>query len=153
MSEDYITAEQKRAVAERAQGYCEYCWSQARFSPDPFSVEHIIPRSRGGTSDLSNLALSCQGCNNRKYISTEALDRVTGEMVSLYHPRQHLWTEHFTWNANFLLILGLSPMGRATVEKLQLNRTGVINLRRILRAFGEHPPQVVTLTKELSGRS
>ena len=147
MSEEHRTGEQKRAVAERAQGYCEYCWSQARFSPDPFSVEHVIPRSRGGPSHLSNLALSCQGCNNRKYTSIEAIDRVTGEAAPLYHPRQQRWSEHFTWNANFLLILGLSPTGRATVEKLQLNRAGVLNLRRILRTFGEHPPQTVSSAK------
>jgi hypothetical protein len=147
MSEGYITGEQKRAVADRAKGGCEYCWSQALFSPDPFSVEHIVPRSRGGTSELSNLALSCQGCNNRKYTSIEALDRVTGELVPLYHPRLQPWSDHFTWNQNYLLLLGLSPTGRATVEKLQLNRAGVINLRRILRAFGEHPPQAVTGAK------
>jgi hypothetical protein len=147
MSEGYITEEQKRAVADRARGCCEYCWSQAQFSPDSFSVEHIVPRSRGGTSELSNLALSCQGCNNRKYINLEALDRVTGEVVSLYHPRQHLWSDHFTWTPDYLLILGLSPTGRATVEKLQLNRAGVINLRRILHAFGEHPPQTGTSAK------
>jgi hypothetical protein len=141
MSEGYITGEHKRAVADRAKGCCEYCWSQALFSPDPFSVEHIVPRSRGGTSELSNLALSCQGCNNRKYTSIEALDRVTGEVMSLYHPRLQPWSDHFTWNQNYLLILGLSPTGRATIEKLQLNRIGVINLRRILRAFGEHPPR------------
>jgi HNH endonuclease len=141
MSDGYITGEHKRAVADRAKGCCEYCWSQALFSPDPFSVEHIVPRSRGGTPELSNLALSCQGCNNRKYTSMEALDRVTGEAMSLYHPRLHTWSDHFTWNHNYLLILGLSPTGRATIEKLQLNRIGVINLRRILRAFGEHPPR------------
>ena len=81
MPEGYVSGELERAVADRAQSWCEYCWSQALFSPDSFSVEHIIPRSLDGASELSNLALSCQGCNNRKYISIEALDRVTGAVV------------------------------------------------------------------------
>jgi 5-methylcytosine-specific restriction endonuclease McrA len=76
MSEDHVPEERKRVVTERAHGCCEYCQCQSLFSPDPFSVEHIVPRSRGGTSDLSNLALSCQGCNNRKYTSIEAIDPV-----------------------------------------------------------------------------
>lgn len=52
MPEGRVTEEQKQAVVEQAHGCCEYCQCQARFSPDPFSVEHIMPRSRGGTSDF-----------------------------------------------------------------------------------------------------
>jgi hypothetical protein len=37
-------------------------------------------------------------------------------------------------------MIGLTPVGRATIDRLQLNREGVINLRRILRAIEEHPP-------------
>ncbi len=39
-----------------------------------------------------------------------------------------------------MLVLGLISIGRATVEKLQLNRAGLVNLRRILVEAGEHPP-------------
>lgn len=140
MSEPRLTAQQKQAVAQRARGLCEYCQSQARFSSDPFSIEHITPRSRGGTEALSNLALSCQGCNNRKYTSVDAFDPVSGERAPLYHPRQQRWRDHFAWNENYMLVLGLTPTGRATVEKLQLNRAGVVNLRRVLSTVGEHPP-------------
>ncbi|WP_322744466.1 MULTISPECIES: HNH endonuclease signature motif containing protein [unclassified Coleofasciculus] len=69
---------QKEAIARRAGGCCEYCRSQARFSPDPFSIEHIIPRSKNGTDEDDNLALACQGCNNRKYTHVEARDPVSG---------------------------------------------------------------------------
>ena len=150
MPEGQITEEQKRTVAERAKGCCEYCWSQAQFSPDSFSVEHITPRSRGGSSELSNLALSCQGCNNRKYTSVEAIDSVTGDTVPLYHPRQQSWHAHFTWNPDYTLILGLTPRGRATIGKLQLNRAGVVNLRRVLRTFGQHPPPATDPNSDVS---
>src|SRR5262249_5546199 len=136
MPEGQATDEQKRTVAERAKGSCEYCRCQARFSPESFSIEQITARSRGGTSDLSHLSLSCQGCNNRKYISVEAIDPVTGDTVPLYHPRQQSWSTHFTWNPDYTLMLGLTPTGRATIEKLQLNRVSVVNLRRVLRTFG-----------------
>jgi 5-methylcytosine-specific restriction endonuclease McrA len=51
--------EHKQFVEDRAQACCEYCLCQAAFSPDPFVVEHIIPISRDGKDELSNLALSC----------------------------------------------------------------------------------------------
>ncbi|WP_235526708.1 hypothetical protein [Nostoc piscinale] len=66
---------------------------------------------------------------------------LTGETVPLYHPRQQLWNENFAWNHDFTLVIGLTPTGRATVETLQLNREGVVNLRRVLYAMGEHPPE------------
>ncbi len=136
-----MSARVKRAVTERAGACCEYCFSQLRFSPDPFSVEHIIPVARGGSNDDSNLALSCQGCNNRKYTDTAAIDPVTGETVALYHPRQHIWGEHFCWNDDFTHLIGLSPTGRATIARLHLNREGVVNLRRLLLLIGAHPPE------------
>lgn len=105
-----------------------------------FSVEHIGPRSRQGPDSLGNLAFSCQGCNNHKYTKTNGTDPVSGSLVPLFHPRNQLWTDHFAWNDDATLILGLTPTGRATVETLRLNRPGLVNLRRILAAAGEHPP-------------
>ena len=140
MPESRVTAQQKKAVAERANGCCEYCRSQVRFAIQPFSIEHIIPRSAGGETVLDNLALSCQGCNNHKYNKTEGRDPVSGDTVPLYHPRKQRWSNHFAWNDDFTLIIGLTPIGRSTVEALQLNREGIVNLRRVLYAMGEHPP-------------
>lgn len=132
--------DQRTRVAERARECCEYCHSQERFSPDPFSVEHIIPLAKGGKDSLDNLAYACQGCNNRKYTSMEAFDVISQTNVPLFNPRKHKWLDHFAWNEDFTLILGVTPIGRATVEKLQLNRDGLVNLRRILYEAGEHPP-------------
>lgn len=140
MSESRLTPAQKEQVVLRVNKCCEYCQSQENFSPDSFSVEYIVPRSEGGTFDLSNLALACQGCNNRKYTSTSWVDPLTGEMVPLYHPRQHDWGDHFIWGHDYTLVIGITPTGRATIEKLQLNRSGVVNLRQALRTIGEHPP-------------
>lgn len=141
MAEPQLPAKLKEAVAQRSGGCCEYCWSQSRFSPDPFSVEHILPRSKGGTDQIDNLAFSCQGCNNRKYNHVEGRDPINGNLVPLYHPRRQAWTNHFAWNEDFTLGIGLTPTGRATVERLQLNREGVVNLRRALRTINEHPQQ------------
>lgn len=135
-------SEQLRArVAARAGDRCEYCLSPACYATQRLSVEHAAPRAKGGTNAFANLALSCQGCNNHKYNHTEASDPVSGELVPLYNPRHHRWAEHFAWSADTLLIVGTSPTGRATVEALLLNRPGVLNLRRLLVAAGEHPPE------------
>ncbi|GIL15393.1 MAG: hypothetical protein BroJett039_05660 [Chloroflexota bacterium] len=58
----------------------------------------------------------------------------------MYHPRQQRWRDHFAWSDDFTLIIGLTPIGRATIEALQMNRKPIINLRRVLYAMREHPP-------------
>ena len=135
-----LSVQQREVIAKRASWCCEYCRSQARFSPDPFSVEHIVPRFGGGTNELSNMAFSCQGCNNYKHASTEAPDPLGGESVPLFHPRRDRWDEHFLWSDDASQMLGLTPTGRATIVRLKLNRPGVVNLRQVLRVLGEHPP-------------
>lgn len=134
----------RRTVFRRAHDRCEYCLSQLTFSPDPFVVEHIYPVALGGLTRLDNLALSCSGCNGKKYNHIDAYDIVTGKNVALYHPRRDKWRDHFVWQEDYTQIIGITPTGRATVEKLALNREGVVNLRLALRAFGKHPPSLHT---------
>ncbi|MEY4905936.1 MAG: hypothetical protein RLZZ292_3751, partial [Bacteroidota bacterium] len=81
-----------------------------------------------------------QCCNNHKYIAIEALDLVTGLMTPLYHPRINEWSEHFTWSEGFSELIGISPTGRATITRLKMNRSGLINLRKVLVEVRQHPP-------------
>lgn len=141
MSKRRASARQKQAVIERAHGCCEYCRSQMRYATQSFSIEHIFPEYLGGKTTLDNLALSCQGCNNHKFIKTTAVDPVSREVVPLYHPRQQQWHEHFAWIHDFTVVLGLTPTGRATVEALHLNREGLLNIRQLLYEKGVHPPK------------
>jgi 5-methylcytosine-specific restriction endonuclease McrA len=127
-------------VESRANLRCEYCKSPSDLSSSPFSVEHVHPRSEGGSEEQDNLAWACMGCNDRKYTATHGLDPVSGQIAALFHPRKDRWTEHFTWAGNFTLIVGCSPTGRATIQKLNLNRPEVVKLRQILQMAGEPPP-------------
>jgi hypothetical protein len=140
MSDPRVNARLREAVRRRAQGLCEYCRSPSQFSTQSFSVEHIVPRAAGGRTRSDNLALACQGCNNHKYTKTEALDPATRATAPLYHPRRHRWRDHFAWSEDTTLIIGMTPIGRATVEALRLNRETVSNLRWALHAVGRHPP-------------
>jgi HNH endonuclease len=136
-----MTTAEREEIARRASYCCEYCLSQLELCHDDFSIEHIQPKSAGGTDLLDNLALSCQGCNNRKYTATMATDPITGQIVPLYHPRQDRWEAHFCWDEDFANLLGLTPTGRATIARLDLNRPRLVNLRQALTVAGKHPPE------------
>lgn len=134
------SAKLRQQVMQRARGLCEYCYSQQRYCPDRFVCDHIFPVSFGGETTIANLAFACIGCNSKKGNERQALDSLTGEWVPLYHPRKHIWSDHFRWSDDFLRLIGVSPVGRATIHKLDLNRANVVNLRRLLITFKEHPP-------------
>ena len=116
----------RNRLAARAQYRCEYCrCPQGVSSSQVFSIEHIVPKARGGTDGLANLALACEGCNNPKGTKVEAVDPATGELVPLFHPRTQSWRQHFHWTDDYERVVGLTPTGRATVSALTLNRSNV----------------------------
>src|SRR5258708_2853992 len=49
-------------VLEKFEHRCAYCGR----TDTPFELDHIQPRSRGGSDRVSNLALSCRACNAQK---------------------------------------------------------------------------------------
>jgi hypothetical protein len=140
MPDPRVTPKQKERVAKRAGNRCEYCQSPEAFALHTFHVEHIIPRVRDGKTTLSNLAFSCAGCNSLKHTKVTGRDPISYEIVSLYHPRQDRWATHFAWSDDLLQLVGLTAVGRATIITLQLNRLGLLNVRRALFAVSAHPP-------------
>jgi len=98
-----------------------------------------MPITLGGTDALDNLALSCHGCNWAKSVKTHGEDPVSRNIAPLFNPRQHTWSEHFSWKEEPTHVLGLTPTGRATVEALKLNRKNLVNLRLAMFVLGEHP--------------
>lgn len=103
-------------------------------------MDHIIPLARGGSDGLDNFALACFHCNRRKADRISGVDPEIGAEVPLFNPRKDAWDEHFIWSADGLLIIGLTPTGRATVAALDLNSPWAVNIRAADREVGRHPP-------------
>ena len=131
----------KQLVFGRAKGLCEYCKSPANISSQPFVIEHITPKSKGGQTESENLALSCQGCNNHKYNKTKGIDKLTNKETDLHNPRKQEWVENFAWTDDVIEIIGKNSTGRVTVDELKLNRVELQNLRKLLSKVGKHPPK------------
>ena len=69
-----------------------------------------------------------------------ALDPMTGETVLLFNPRRDRWSEHFAWAEEGDYIVGRTPVGRATILALRMNRPLVVRARRLWVRIGVHPP-------------
>ena len=51
----------RRAVFARDRWTCQYCGSRGNLT-----VDHVVPRSKGGLSSWDNIVTSCAPCNRRK---------------------------------------------------------------------------------------
>ena len=109
------------AVARRGSHRCEYCRAPEAIFNFPFEVEHVVPSSRGGTDDESNLALTCRSCNIHKSNHLTGPDDVTGTEAELFNPRTDRWAEHLELDVDRGEIRGLTACGRATVARLHMN--------------------------------
>lgn len=134
-----IARAMREKIAAEARYRCGYCLTDQRISGAQMHIEHIIPLAKGGSSEEINLWLSCAWCNSFKGTRTEGIDPQTGQQVSLFNPRRQSWFEHFTWNADGLRIVGLTPTGRATIDALRLNNKYIIPARRYWVLAGWHP--------------
>lgn len=126
----------RAAVTQRANHRCEYCHVSDRCQIGLFELDHIQPVSRGGPTSLENMAYACPHCNDHKWAFIDGTDPVTGESVRLFNPRIDLWDEHFIRLEATFEIHGRTPIGRATVQRLQLNNPVVVAVRRELALLG-----------------
>ena len=111
----------RERVETRAARRCEYCRAPQSACGYRFHLEHITPIAEGGSDDDANRALACAACNLAKSDRTTGVDPESGVTVALFNPRADLWEAHFRWLDDRQTLLGLTPVGRATVIALNLN--------------------------------
>lgn len=54
----------RRAILLRDRYQCQYCGAHP--GKDSLTIDHILPRSRGGRTDWENVATACGTCNRKK---------------------------------------------------------------------------------------
>jgi 5-methylcytosine-specific restriction endonuclease McrA len=95
----------RRTVFARDGQNCQYCGAAAE------SIDHVLPRSRGGTHTWDNVVASCRRCNTNKE------DRLPHEAGLVLHrqpaaPRQRVWLLAMCGGARdeWVPYLGAEPM-------------------------------------------
>ena len=103
-------------------------------------MDHITPVSAGGETVAENLCLSCVSCNSYKLNYQTGLDTKLKLETRLFNPRSDRWIEHFNWSDDGSVIVGLTAIGRATVNRLKMNQPRMLIARREWKKTGSHPP-------------
>ena len=79
----------RKNIFERDGHRCQYCGK--RFSKQDLTIDHVLPRSRGGRDTWENLVLACVKCNLKKSNRTP----VEAGMKMLKQPAKPKWLPRF----------------------------------------------------------
>ena len=103
-----------------------------------FEIDHIISLKHGGGNELSNLAYACPHCNQHKGSDLTTFLTTYDDIVPLFNPRKHKWSEHFeALNGE---IISKSRIGQASIKIFRFNEPDLLILRRILTQAGLYNP-------------
>jgi hypothetical protein len=134
----HIPAALRQQVIERAHDRCEYCGLSQEGQAAKFHIDHVVPLAMDGETSLDNLALACVSCSLHKGARQSLTDPETGQETTVFNPRQEMWSDHFRWDGTRLA--GLTPVGRATIDALRMNRPVIVAIRAEEAFFNRHPP-------------
>jgi hypothetical protein len=99
------------------------------------SVANTADSSRNTAKLHTTLSTSSPDNTAAKGPDLSGVDPVTGAIEILFHPRRDRWAGHFEFRG--VLIDGLTPSGRVTVEVLALNDARRLEIRQELLLLGE----------------
>jgi len=141
MSKRYLPADLQEQLWAADDRRCAYCHTTEANTGQPMTIDHIIPETQDGSTTFDNLCFACRRCNEFKSSQITARDPLTDEIVSLFHPRLQVWSDHFAWDASGTRVIGLTANGRATVLALNMNNDIIVDARRRWVSVGWHPPE------------
>ena len=75
----------RKNIFKRDRYTCQYCGKQP--GPEELTIDHVMPRSRGGTSTWENCLLACVECNKRKADKTPEEAKMPARKV----PKKPSW--------------------------------------------------------------
>ncbi|WP_034422530.1 HNH endonuclease [Candidatus Entotheonella palauensis] len=138
----YLSEILRQQLVETDDHRCAYCQTTQANTGQPMVVDHIVPETQGGRTEFDNLCFACRRCNEFKGATTRTHDPLTDELTPLYHPRQHSWADHFSWDGSGIQLLGLTAIGRSTIVALNINNEVAVAARRRWVSVGWHPPEL-----------
>lgn len=131
---EYISKRQREAIAQRANGCCEYCLMPERFSLFTFHIDHVISLKHGGITHFDNLAYCCGICNSNKGTDLGTFLNTPETIIRFFNPRTDQWFDHFE------LIEGMihhhTIIGEATIKIFKFNEVERILERKLLMEGG-----------------
>ena len=132
-----VSKKDRFEVFKRDKFTCQYC---GRSAPDvTLEVDHIQPRSKGGSDDLLNLVTSCRDCNagkSNRELSDDAVIRQRKSQLDELQERREQLEMMMEWQKSLLdleevAITELAELWDKLVPGYRLSDTGLQSLRKM----------------------
>ena len=122
---------------------CGYCGVSEMEVGAELTIDHFHPRSRGGSDDMDNLVYACHACNEFKGDHWEP-----DTVEHILHPLRDELGRHLAEELHGALV-GLTPTGQFHIDRLRLNRPGLILRRREVAAQSDTQRRIAVIEQEL----
>lgn len=76
----------RRNIYKRDKYICQYCYK--KMPNGKLTIDHVIPRSKGGENSWENCVLACVSCNSRK--GSKSLKQMNFKLLK--EPKKPLWS-------------------------------------------------------------
>ena len=139
-----IRVQAKRVVRAIYAFRCGYCGVKESQTGAELTFDHFRPKSQAGTNDSANLVYACHACNEYKgeYWSV-------GDDTRLLHPLTDDLNEHIAEETNGNLT-PLTLLGQVYIERLQLNRLGLVDNRVERQRLSRIESRLIEMTATLN---
>ena len=103
----------RRNIFKRDHFACQYCG--ARKSARDLTIEHVIPQSRGGKTEWTNVVTACRPCNNKKGSKMASISGMGGRASIKKSSMQKDWQSVIK---SGIEVLKLNPWDVSTLQAL-----------------------------------
>lgn len=131
----WFTKDEKYYILSKSHGKCCHCGKPIKVGVD-FTVEHVIPISKGGTNDITNVVALCKECNDNKadyiifpyeyfkYLDREFLNELYDNQIEYYK------------NTNWFNITNFLPEDKFEIN-IEMSLDSLASKRKSLRHRGK----------------
>lgn len=145
MAKKHISKATRFEVFKRDKFTCQYCGESA---PDVIlHVDHIDPKSKGGSNNITNLITACASCNlgksDKKLSDESAVKKSKAQLDALQERRNQIemmaeWQRQLA-KANDDMVNAVCQIWESYTNGVTINEQGRITIRKIIRRFGFLP--------------
>lgn len=107
---------------------CGYCGIHESEAGGELEIDHYQPQGCGGQDTIDNLVYCCPLCNSFKHDYWPTAKELTAGQRIL-HPKRDNLSDQITTSSDGRL-MGLTTTGKFHIERLNLNRLGLVALRQ-----------------------
>ncbi len=136
-------AERRRLLWYAQDGKCLLCDKQVGWNTPDASIDHIVPKSRGGTLHIDNVALTHKRCNNergRRLLTDEQQARFEMRIDPMFVARS---SEYRTLSPARLSNVPSRPELYYNRARGTFSRTEEEDLHAVLSAIRQHNQRVM----------